>query len=74
MSEWIDFAHWQACKDMERPAYIFEVVNAEEQSMLTTCTPTVEVPFDWTSSPVKFRMVAEPPLRRSDPLPLPIQK
>jgi hypothetical protein len=74
MSEWIDFVRWQDCREMERPGYIFEVVNADEQYMLTPCTPTVEMPFDWTSSPIKFRMVAEPPLRRSDPLPPPIQK
>ena len=74
MCEWIDFVHWQECKAMERPGYIFEVVNADEQHMLTTCTPTVEVPFDWTSSPVKFRIVVEPTLKRSDPLPPPIQK
>ena len=74
MSEWIDFVHWQECKAMERPGYVFEVVNADEQHMLTACTITLEVPFDWTSSPVKFRMVAEPTLKRSDPLPPPIQK
>lgn len=74
MSEWIDFAHWQECKALERRGYTFEVVNADEQHMLTSCTPSVEVPFDWTSLPVKFRMVAEPPLKRSDPLPPPVQK
>jgi hypothetical protein len=74
MSEWIDFIHWQECKAMERPGYIFEVVNADEQQMLTTCTAILEVPFDWTSLPVKFRLIVEPALNRSDPLPPPVQK
>lgn len=74
MSEWIDFVHWQECKAMERSGYIFEVVNADEQHLLTTCTVTFALPFDWTSSPVKFRMIPEPALKRSNPLPPPIQK
>ena len=73
MSEWIDFAHWRECKAMERPGYIFEVVNSHEQQMLTICTPTLEVPFEWISLPVKFRLVVEPALMRSDPLPPPIE-
>lgn len=74
MSEWIDFIHWQECKVMERQGYIFEVVNADDQYLLTTCTTPLDFPFDWTSSPVKFRMIAETKPRHSDPLPPPIRK
>lgn len=69
MGEWIDFSHWEECKVMERPGYVFEVVNAEDQSMIVTCTVPLEMPFDWSSSPVRFRMIAEPRARHSDPLP-----
>ena len=71
MYEWIDFSRWEECRAMERPGYVFEVVDAEQQSMLTTCTVPLPMPFDWSSSPVKFRMVREPSLRHSDPLPPP---
>ena len=37
MLEWIDFVHWQDCRAMELPGYIFEVANADHQRMLTTC-------------------------------------
>ena len=74
MCEWVDFSRWDECKAMERPGYVFEVVNAEEQSMLTTCTVPLEMPFDWSSSPVKFRMVPEPMPRHSDPLPRPTDR
>ena len=72
MCEWIDFSQWEQCRAMERPGYVFEVVNGEDQRLLTNCTVPLEMPFDWTSSPVKFRLVPEPPLRRSDPLPPPV--
>ena len=74
MSEWIDFVRWQECKEMEQPGYIFEVVNAEEQQMLTPCVIPLDVPFDWTSLPVKFRIIVEPAPKRSDPLPPPVQR
>jgi hypothetical protein len=73
MCEWIDFSRWDECKAMERPGYVFEVVNAEEQRMLTTCTVPLEMPLDWSSSPVKFRMVPEQEPRHSDPLPPPAE-
>ena len=74
MCEWVDFSRWDECKAMERPGYVFEVVNVEEQSMLTTCTVPLEMPFDWASSPVKFRMVPESMPRHSDPLPRPADR
>lgn len=74
MCEWIDFERWPECRQMERPGYVFEVVNAEDQSMLTTCVVPLHPPFDWSSAPVKFRIVPEPAPRHSDPLPLPAEK
>lgn len=74
MSEWIDFSNWAECKAMERPGYVFEVVNSEQLSMLTPCIIPLETPFDWESLPLKFRMVEEAPPRHSAPLPAPTQK
>jgi hypothetical protein len=71
MGEWIDFSRWEDCTRMERPGYAFEVVNAEAQSILTTCTVPLPMPPDWSSSPVKFRLVPVPAPRHSEPLPLP---
>jgi hypothetical protein len=71
MSEWIDFARWDECRLMERPGYVFEVVNSEAQSLLTDCTLVLEVPGEWSSPPARFRLVPAPPLRRSDPIPGP---
>lgn len=72
MSEWIDFSRWDECKLMERPGYVFEVVNAESQSLLTDCTLVLPIPFDWSSPPARFRLVPAPPLRHSDPIPQPV--
>jgi hypothetical protein len=69
MLEWIDFTLWQNCEAMERPGYVFEVANSEEQRMLTTCVVPLEVPFDWSTLPIKFRIVREQQPRHSAPLP-----
>lgn len=69
MSEWIDFSRWEECTAMQRPGYVFEVVNSEAQSLLTTCTLVLPVPFDWSSPPAKFRLVPELAPRHSTPMP-----
>lgn len=69
MIEWIDFIRWQDCKAMEKPGYVFEVVNADDQRMLTSCIVPLEVPLDWSTLPIKFRIVPEQQPRRSTPLP-----
>ncbi len=74
MSEWIDFSRWEECQVMERPGYVFEVANAEAQSLLTDCTLVLPVPEDWSSPPVKFRLVPAPPLQSSEPIPKPIHR
>ena len=69
MLEWIDFSHWQDCRGMERPGYVFEVANADDQRMLTTCVIPLDVPFDWSTLPIKFRLVPEQKPGHSTPLP-----
>jgi hypothetical protein len=69
MSDWIPYANWQECVRLEKPGLIFEVVNGEGQSLFTTCSVPLQLPFDWKSQPVRFRLVAAPPVRRSSPLP-----
>lgn len=69
MIEWIDFIHWQDCKAMEKPGYVFEVVNADDQRMLTPCIVPLEVPFDWSTLPIKFRIMPEQQPRHSAPVP-----
>jgi hypothetical protein len=71
MVEWIDFERWPECPSMERPGFVFEVTNAEQQTLLTECVVPLEVPFDWRSPPLKFRLVPEPEPRHSDPIPAP---
>ena len=69
MSEWINFDRWEDCTRMQRPGYVFEVVNRDGQQLLTQCDPGLTTPFDWRSAPVKFRIVKAPPPRHSRPIP-----
>jgi len=71
MSEWIDFERWPDCVRMERPGYVFEVRNGEGRTLLTPCTVPLQLPFDWTSPPVRFRLVEEQRPRHSTPVPRP---
>ena len=74
MSDWVDIKDWDLCAQMERPGIVFEVRNAEGQSMLTPCTQLLpKPPFDWKSAPLKFRAVTEPPSQHSSPIPKPKQ-
>jgi hypothetical protein len=75
MSEWIAIAQWHECKKMARPGIVFEVKNAEGQTLLTECTPQVpSIPFDWKSPPVLFRAVPVPKPQHSTPMPEPKSK
>ena len=69
MSEWISFDRWAECARMQRPGYVFEVINSDGQRMLTQCEQKLPMPFDWRSPPARFRIVEAPPPRRSQPLP-----
>ena len=72
MGEWIAIEEWQRCLDMVRPGIVFEIRNADGNSMFTPCvTPIPPMPFDWTSAPVEFRAVVEPPPQHSTPIPPP---
>lgn len=74
MSDWIDFDQWKNCARMERPGYVFEVRNAAGDSLFTPCTHPLQTPSDWTSAPVRFRLVPEPEPRHSAPIPGPRQR
>ena len=74
MSEWMPFDHWPECACHERPGHVFEVVNGRGQRLFTTCAVSLPLPFDWTSPPIRFRLVATPPVRHSTPLPSPQQQ
>jgi hypothetical protein len=71
MSDWISYDRWAECIQMERPGFVFEVKNAEGQSLFTTCTVPLQLPFDWKTPPLYFRLVSAPPERRSGPTPQP---
>ena len=70
MSEWIAIERWAECRQLERPGIIFEVSNGR-QSLFTACTVPLQIPADWTSQPLRFRMVAESLPRHSTPIPAP---
>ena len=69
MTDWIDFDQWKHCAEMARPGYVFEVTNAEGKSMMTPCVIPLQAPWDWTSPPVRFRLVPESKPRHSSPIP-----
>jgi hypothetical protein len=70
MSDWMAIAQWHECEKLARPGIVFEIRNAEGESLLTPCTPTVPPsPFGWKSGPVEFRAIPQPPPKRSEPMP-----
>lgn len=72
MGEWIAIAQWAECQRLARPGVMFEIQNADGQSLLTPCVvPPPPVPFDWRSPPLRFRVVAEPAAEHTSPIPAP---
>jgi hypothetical protein len=71
MSDWIDFDQWKDCARMERPGFVFEVENADGHRLLTPCTHILQLPWDWQSAPVRFRLATAPKPRHSQPIPEP---
>ena len=67
--DWIPFDRWPECMALERPGYVFEVVNADGLTMLTSCVDPLPVPFDWKQPPALFRLVKEPAAEHAPPLP-----
>jgi hypothetical protein len=66
LSDWISFDHWPDCARIEQPGFVFEVQNEQGQSLLTTCTVPLQLPFDWKSAPVQFRLLEAPLPRHSN--------
>ena len=71
MGEWIAIEQWADCQHLARPGFVFEIRNAAGQSLFTSCGPLLALPFDWSATPVRFRLVREPPPQRSAPIPPP---
>jgi len=72
MSEWMAIAQWQDCAKMAKPGIIFEIRNAEGQSLLTPCVGLLPAkPFDWKSAAIKFRAIPQPKPKHSSPMPAP---
>ena len=70
MSEWIAIEKWHECGKLARPGIVFEIRNADGQSLLTPCVqPLPNMPFDWSSPAIRFRAVAERVPERSAPIP-----
>jgi hypothetical protein len=74
MDEWISFDRWAECATMQRPGYVFEVINSDGQRLVTQCEPNLPMPFDWRSAPLRFRLVPAAQPRHSDPLPSPSRR
>jgi hypothetical protein len=72
MGEWFAIALWQQCTQMAKPGVVFEVRNAEGQSLLTRCVQPLPVPpHDWRSPAKEFRAIPEPRPEHSAPAPGP---
>jgi len=71
VSEWVDFDRWKDCQQLELPGFVFEIRNAEGQSLFTGCEVPLRLPSSWKSAPVRFRLVEAPRPRHSTPIPKP---
>jgi hypothetical protein len=71
MTEWMAIEKWSDCKHMIRPGWVFEIQNAAGQTLFADCGSVLTVPFDWSSAPIRFRAVPQPPPVRSAPIPPP---
>lgn len=72
MVEWYAIAEWPRCREMASPGIVFELKNAEGQTLVTPCVAGLPpVPFDWVSPAIAFRPVPEPVPRHSTPIPPP---
>lgn len=72
MVDWIPIDQWVECVSMARSGIVFEIRNANGQTLLTACVPEVpKAPFDWAGPAIEFRVVPERPARHSEPLPGP---
>ena len=72
MSEWLAIAQWHDCEKLTRPGIVFELKNAEGQTMLSPCVAQVPAHLSTGNRPpVMFRAVEAPKPRHSEPMPPP---
>lgn len=72
MGDWKPIADWAQCAEMAKPGIIFELRNADGQSMYSSCETIVPaLPVGWKSPPKEFRPVRQPPPQHSSPMPPP---
>ena len=72
MGDWKSIQDWAQCAEMVGPGIIFELRNAEGQSLYSPSVSSVPAtPFGWKSAPKEFRAIRQPPPEHSSPMPLP---
>lgn len=72
VTAWMPIAQWNDSRALAKPGVVFEIQNADGETMLTSyVVPMPAAPFDWKSPPLQFRVVVEPAPRHSDPIPSP---
>lgn len=73
MSDWLAIAQWNECAKFAQPGIIFELRNAEGQTMLSPCVlPLPPAPASWSSPAVVFRTIPQPKAQHSNPIPTPV--
>lgn len=65
--DWIDIDRWVDCRQLQRPGYVFEIVNDSGQAIQTLCQLPLQWPEDWPP-PTKFRLMVAPPPQAPDRL------
>ena len=72
MGKWKPIEDWTQCTEMAKPGIIFEIRNAEGQSLYTPCVvPLPTMPVGWKSPPKEFRPIVAPRPEHSSPMPPP---
>ena len=72
MGDWKPIEDWAQCAEMAKPGIIFEIRNADGQSLYTPCVVQLpSMPVGWKSPPKEFRSIPEPRPQHSSPMPPP---
>jgi hypothetical protein len=72
MDAWLPMDRWPECRALEKPGIVFEVQNADGDSMVLACElPFPGAPWDWRSPPIRFRAIGLPKPRPTSPIPGP---
>ena len=69
--KWMSMERWPASAAMERPGYVFELENRYGMTIQMHWDEEIILPFDWTSPPLRFRLIVEAEAERSGPIPPP---